>query len=249
MNKKNFIIVTGASSGIGREVAIRLSDSHPVILCGRDEKRLQETLDSCSQPGQHLIWQYDLANVETLENTFSSFIIEIGGNVSNFVHCAGYLKTIPLKMASAELYQTSFNVNVISAAIIAKVLKKKKINNDALKSIVFVSSNISNFGAKAFSAYAASKAAMDGLMRCMALELAPEVRVNSVLPGGVRTAGTEHIYQCNELVTRMEASYPLGLGTTNDIWGAVKFLLSDDSKWITGHQLVVDGGRTINITG
>jgi NAD(P)-dependent dehydrogenase (short-subunit alcohol dehydrogenase family) len=162
---------------------------------------------------------------------------------------AGYMKTIPLKILSVDSFLSAFSVNVIAAALITKVLTKKKINQDTLKSVVFISSNISNFGAKAFSSYAASKAAVDGLMRCLAVELAPAVRVNSVLPGGVRTAMTEHIYQDPELIKRIEATYPLGLGTTQDVCAAVKFLISDAAGWITGQQLTVDGGRTINISG
>jgi NAD(P)-dependent dehydrogenase (short-subunit alcohol dehydrogenase family) len=154
-----------------------------------------------------------------------------------------------LKMLSVEVLLSSFNVNVISAAMISKILMKRKVNQDTLKSIVFISSNISNFGAKAFSAYASSKAAIDGLMRCLAVELAPAVRVNSVLPGGVRTAMTEYMYQDDELIKRMAATYPLGLGTVQDICAVVKFLLGNDAMWITGQQLTVDGGRTINITG
>ena len=86
-------------------------------------------------------------------------------------------------------------------------------------------------------------------MRSLAVELAPRVRVNSVLPGGVRTAMTEHMYQDENLIERMAADYPLGLGEVKDIYMAVKFLLSDEARWVTGQQFTVDGGRTINITG
>ena len=249
MEQKAYILITGASSGIGQEIAIQLSKSYNVILNGRDQTRLEETLKACCEINNHLVWSFDLANVNAVEDTLTKFLAVNSCTVIHFVHAAGYMKTIPLKMLSADSFLSSFNVNVIAAAMIAKILTKKKINQDALKSIVFISSNISNFGAKAFSSYAASKAAMDGLMRCLAVELAPVVRVNSVLPGGVRTAMTEHIYQDTELIERMSVLYPLGLGTTKDVYYAVKFLLSEDAHWITGQQLTVDGGRTINITG
>ena len=97
--------------------------------------------------------------------------------------------------------------------------------------------------------YSATKAGLDGLMRSLAMELAPDVRINSVLPGGVRTRMTEHMYENEELINRMAATYPLGLGTTTDIYKAVRFLLSDNARWITGQQLTVDGGRTVNVTG
>jgi len=249
MDKKSYLLITGASSGIGREIAIRLSEQYSIVLHGRDLERLQQTMNACNPERVHLIWEYDLTGIDALEETFAQFLSENNCMISGFVHSAGYLKMIPLKMANADWFRLSFDVNVISAALLTKVLVKKKINGDELKSIVFISSINSKFGAKAYSAYSASKAAVDGLMRSLAIELAPAVRVNSVLPGGIRTAMTEHLYENTALIERMDATYPLGPGNVNDICGAVKFLLSEDARWITGQQLVVDGGRTINITG
>jgi NAD(P)-dependent dehydrogenase (short-subunit alcohol dehydrogenase family) len=249
MEEKNYLLLTGASSGIGREIAIHLSDNYNLILNGRDQARLQETFSCCNKKNQHIIWQHDLAEAGTIENSLTQFILDSKCLIQGFVHSAGYMKLIPLKMLTVDLFQTTFNVNVIAVAIITKVLAKKKINNDCLKNIVLISSNISNFGAKASSAYGASKSAVDGLMRCLAVELAPKVRVNSVLPGGMLTAMTKQIYENKELLARMDATVPLGEGTVKDIPGIVKFLLSNDSRWITGQQITVDGGRTINITG
>jgi len=249
MEQKIYILITGASSGIGREIALELSNSYNTILNGRDQTRLKETQKACNKANNHLIWSFNLENVNAVEDALTVFLTENNCMVIHFIHAAGHMKTIPLKMLSVDAFLSSFSVNVISASMIAKVLTKKKINQNTLKNIVFISSNISNFGAKAFSAYASSKAAVDGLMRCLSVELAPAVRVNSVLPGGVRTAMTEHMYQDTELIERMAATYPLGLGTTQDICSAVKFLISNEARWITGQQLTVDGGRTINITG
>jgi NAD(P)-dependent dehydrogenase (short-subunit alcohol dehydrogenase family) len=85
-------------------------------------------------------------------------------------------------------------------------------------------------------------------MRALAVELAPEVRVNSVLPGAVETAMTKQVFADPEVAPRVSAEYPLGTGKPGDIAAAVEFLLSEDARWITGQQLVVDGGRTVNIT-
>jgi NAD(P)-dependent dehydrogenase (short-subunit alcohol dehydrogenase family) len=249
MGTMSYILITGASSGIGREIAIRLSSRYNVIINGRDNDRLLETLASCSKSNHHLIWRYDFSEVVALEDSITAFMLKNECVITDFIHSAGYMKTIPLRMIDVDLFQSMFNINTISAAMIVKVLIKKKVNQGMLKNIVLISSNISNFGAKAFSAYAASKAASDGLMRCLAVELAPSVRVNSVLPGSVRTNMTEHMYEDIDLIKRMSKTYPLGLGTVKNICDAVKFLLSDDAQWITGQQLVVDGGRTINITG
>jgi len=86
-------------------------------------------------------------------------------------------------------------------------------------------------------------------MRCLAVELAPRVRVNSVLPGAVKTEMTDGIFADDEIAGRMEKEYPLGIGSPEDIADMVRFLLSENAKWITGQQLTVDGGRTINISG
>ena len=159
------------------------------------------------------------------------------------------MKMLPLKMITTDTIHTTFATNVFSAALIIKVLLNRKLNNSALNAIVLISSNISNFGAKAFSIYGSSKAGLDGLIRSLAIELAPKVRINSVLPGSIKTAMTESIFEDKETVKRMEATYPLGLGDTNDIFEMVEFLLSEKARWITGQQFTVDGGRTINISG
>jgi NAD(P)-dependent dehydrogenase (short-subunit alcohol dehydrogenase family) len=247
MEQKSYILVTGASSGFGREIAVRLSENNPVIIHGRNRERLMETLSACSPTDKHLVWEFDLSDVNGIEESLMQFLPENNCIVGGFVHSAGYMKQLPLKALTVNAFQELFNVNVISAGMIAKVLMKRRINRGALKSMVLISSNVSNFGVKAFSAYAASKSAVDGLMRCLAVELAPAVRVNSVLPGGVRTAMTEQIYQNQEVTEKTDVT-PLGAGSPADVAGAVKFLLSDDARWITGQQLFVDGGRTINIT-
>ena len=208
--KENFIFITGASSGIGRCLAVNLSRSSNIIIHGRKEERLEETRSLCSADTRQLIFNFDLSKVNELESALSSFISQNNIEISNFVHCAGFLKMIPLKMVTLELINTTFATNITSANLIVKLLINRKINNSALESAVFISSNISNFGAKAFSTYAASKGALDSLMRCLAVELAPKVRINSVLPGGIETEMTRSVYENKEVIDRIFASYPLG---------------------------------------
>lgn len=243
------ILITGASSGMGREMAIRFSEKYRVIVNGRNLERLQETVSMCHYADQQLIWQYDLSNIDSLEESLTSFLKADGTTVNYYVHCAGMMKNYPIKMVNVELLQQTFNTNVFSAELITKLLVNKRLNNNSLKSIVYISSNISGFGAKAHSVYGASKGALDAMMKSLAIELAPNIRVNSVLPGAVRTALTEHVFEDEELINRMKETYPLGLGNTSDIYEAVRFLLSEEARWITGQQIMVDGGRTVNITG
>jgi NAD(P)-dependent dehydrogenase (short-subunit alcohol dehydrogenase family) len=247
--KKKFVLITGASSGIGRQIAVGLSATFNIVLNGRNIEKLIATKEKCSTSNEQIILVKDLNDMAGLEEQLSIFIRENDIEINYFVHCAGYMKLVPLKMLTTETIITTLTTNLISAALIIKVLINHKLNDAALISAVLISSNISNFGAKAFNIYGASKAGLDGLMRCLATELAPKVRINSVLPGAVKTEMTESIFRDQETVKRIEATYPLGLGRANDIFEIVEFLLSEKARWITGQQFTVDGGRTINITG
>ena len=245
----NYVLITGASSGIGRQCAIQLSKNYNLILCARREEKLIETQNMCENKDNHLIFQCDLSDIENIESNLINFIKNKNIVIEKFLHSAGTMGMQPLKLVTPEFMLNCLKVNLISAELIAKTLVSKKNNQRSLNSIVFISSNISNMGAKAFSVYSASKSGLDGMMRSLAMELAPSVRVNSILPGGIETEMTQTIYQDKEKVQQIEATYPLGLGNTTNIADAVDFLFSEKSSWITGQQLTIDGGRSVNITG
>ena len=141
------------------------------------------------------------------------------------------------------------NVNFFAAVEISRVLVSQRCNGQSLSNLVFVSSIASQFGSKGHSLYSASKGALDALMRSLAIELAPRVRVNSVLPGAISTPMTASTFANQELADRLKQQYPLGLGTADDVAALIEFLISDAARWITGQQFVVDGGRTADITG
>jgi len=242
----NYTMITGASSGVGRELAIYLSRKYKLILNGRNIERLKETKDKCEI--EPLVFPHDLSDINNIESSLRTFIDENHINVSHFIHCAGVMKMVPLRAVNVDSLNDSFSVNVFAPALITKMLASRKINGQELKSVVFISSNISNRGAAAFSIYGSSKAALDGLMRNLSVELAPNVRVNSVLPGGMITDMTKDIFSDPNKKAEFEKNYPLGIGTPADIAPVVEFLISDKSGWITGQQITVDGGRTIDIT-
>ena len=244
----SFTLITGASSGIGRQTACRLSADHRLVLVGRNQDELNQTKSLCVQPEHHHTLQLDLSRPEQVAEQLTSFMKTESITVDGFVHSAGTLTVQPLRTTSLATGQTMMNVNFFSAVEISKVLISQRINGQALRSIVFVSSIASQYGAKGHALYCASKGALDALMRSLAVELAPRVRVNSVLPGAIKTAMTADIFANEEVSDRLAKQYPLGVGVPDDIASAIEFLLSDQARWITGQQFVVDGGRTADIT-
>ena len=249
-SQSRFTLITGASSGIGRATAVRLSGERALILHGRDIARLEQTRGLCAQAGRHVLWPFDLSNTSGISDSLANLIsISGGGGVEVFVHCAGTVGLLPMRSTDFMAMQAVMNVNFLSAASIVHLLLKKKINaGGSLANIVFISSIFSSFGARGHAAYCASKAALDGLMRALAVELAPAIRVNSILPGAVPSPMAAEAFSDPSIAAKLQKDYPLGTGQTADIAGAVEFLLSSNSRWMTGQQLTVDGGRTANMS-
>jgi NAD(P)-dependent dehydrogenase (short-subunit alcohol dehydrogenase family) len=244
----SYVLITGASSGIGQAIAVRLSNESGLVLHGRDVQRLEDTRNRCAHPDRHLIWPYDLRETGGLAQSLCDFIkLKVIG-IESFIHSAGILKILPIRSVDCQTLGEIMNVNFVSASAIITQLVKKKVNGQQLRSVLLISSIASNFGAPGFSMYSASKGALDGMMRALAIELAPAVRVNSLLPGGIRTAMTAEMLADPEVEAKLDRDYPLGLGDVDDIVNAAVFLVSERAKWITGQQIIVDGGRTANIS-
>jgi NAD(P)-dependent dehydrogenase (short-subunit alcohol dehydrogenase family) len=244
--KLSLTLITGASSGIGRETAISLSGDRNLILHGRDLARLQETLSMCSS-GKHLIWVYDLKDKKDLSASLLKLMTDNNIFIDTFLHIAGMVAIHPARMLSHETASSIMSVNCLSALEITAVLVKRT-NQKRLKNITFISSIWSQFGAKGYTLYCASKGALDSAMRALALELAPDIRVNSLLLGAIETPLSQQSFADLEIKQNFLDDYPLGIGEMRDAATAIKFLISSDAKWITGQQIVVDGGRTINMS-
>jgi NAD(P)-dependent dehydrogenase (short-subunit alcohol dehydrogenase family) len=155
--------------------------------------------------------------------------------IEGFIHCVGTLLLGAFRVARYEQEASLFAVNVFSAIEIVRVLRRQSPNRAALSQVVLISSAASLVGEKGNALYTASKGALDAYMKSAAIELAPKCRVNSILPGMVEGGMSEAVRKAAE-------NYPLGIGRPEHVASAVEYLLSDEARWITGQQVVVDGG-------
>ncbi len=238
----SYLLITGASSGIGRQCAIQLSRNNNLILCARRQDKLIETKSMCENSENHLVFPFDLAEVEQIEKELNKFLINNNVEIEKFLHCAGTLQLLSAKAFDIEVCNRIFKTNLFSAMAITKVLLKKN-NKKALRKIIFISALYSKKGVIGNSFYASSKGALDSYMRSIAKELAPTVKVNSILPGAINTeiTNTTSVEQ-KEIIAK---DYPLGFGETTDVANMVEFLFSPKADWITGQQFSVDGGASI----
>lgn len=235
-NKK--ILVSGASSGIGKIIAEKLSEKEATLtITGRNELRLRETMENLNGD-RHQSLIADLTNSTELQS-----LAEITDRLDGVVFCAGVmheqLLTKQMDLASLE---TVFDINFKSQIALYQQLHiNKKINKNA--SLVFISSISALSAVPATLAYAASKAAIQSAVRVLASELSKlGVRVNSISPGLIETPLLEDTFLNKEVFEKNATKYPLGPGKCEDVANAAIFLLSDASRWITGIDLIVDGG-------
>jgi NAD(P)-dependent dehydrogenase (short-subunit alcohol dehydrogenase family) len=239
-----FTLITGASSGIGEALAHRLAPHRRLILAGRSSERL-EALRTAISGGPHLVWPFDLSDVASITEALGTFLKDREATVDAFVHSAGIVKVLPMRDMDCETVAEIMNVNCLSAVQVIRTLLRRLVNQRQLSNIVFLSSTYSIRGTKGQAIYSASKGAIDAMHRSLAVELAPDVRVNSVIAGGVPTNMAQAVFRDPELLARISEQYLLRLGEVADVVNAVEFLLSEKSSWITGSSLVVDGGMTV----
>ncbi|MFC2355133.1 MAG: SDR family NAD(P)-dependent oxidoreductase [Capnocytophaga ochracea] len=236
------ILVTGASSGIGKAIAIECSKmGAQVVITGRNEQRLQETYKQLegTQPAYIVADLTKKEDIETLANQIDS--------LNGSVNCAGLTIPKPFKFLQEEDIQEMMTVNFNAPLLLTQLLVKKKKLQKA-SSIVFISSiSGTKVSAIAESVYSASKAAIDGFCKGLALELAPQqIRVNTVNPGIIETNIFSGGQISEEQLQQNITKYPLKrYGKPEEVAYAVVYLLSDASSWVTGSNLLIDGGYTL----
>ncbi|MFK3791276.1 SDR family NAD(P)-dependent oxidoreductase [Pseudomonas piscis] len=238
------ILVTGASSGLGLEIAVSCARmGAEIVATGRDQERLSRTLEELKAISdlRHQIVQADLTVAADRDALIAAIDIEIHG----LVHCAGISRLSPIRMIS-EAHLRLVNLTNLEAPMLLTqgILKRNLVAVDG--SILFLASIAAHIGVAGVGAYSGTKAALIAMSRCLAMELVKRrIRVNCLSPAMVETP----IMDATAKVTSLEGllkDYPLGFGRPDDIANAAIFMLSGASRWITGTTLVMDGGLTIS---
>lgn len=228
----NYTLITGSTSDIGKNIAQTLSSKQNLILSARDGKKLQETLDSLSNPKSHKILTLDLKDISSIKDSISC-LLDGGGVIENFIHCAGQAVFSPIRYFDYTQALETFNINFFSCCeIIATLLKKP--NKPHLKNIILISSISALRGYKGSGIYGSSKACLNSLTKTLCDELSAQVKINSIILGNIPTTATKHL--------EMPKPSPSGEGKCEDVSALVEFLLQ--SEYLNGQNIILDGGRT-----
>lgn len=237
------VMVTGASSGIGRETAVLLSGlGARLILVGRREDQLALTLGAL-EGSDHRVEPFDLTDTDALPGWVKRISRE-AGPLHGMVHCAGNLIPRALRYLVQSEVDEALRITVGAGLGLARAFRQRGVCGPDGR-IVFLSSVMGIIGQPATVAYCASKGAIIAMSKSLALELAGEgIRVNCVAPGYVKTEMADRLREMMtpEQFDAIAAKHPLGVGKPLDVAYAIAYLLGETGRWITGTTLVVDGG-------
>lgn len=240
------IVVTGAASGIGRQCAIDFSYAGAnLVLLDINEEQLAVTSVLCNPKVKCNAYQCDLVDTEGLENIVGKTVAE-NGLINGMVHCAGLEKTLPYNKLSVTDYNRIYQINVVGAMKLLSLLTQKNNRAENAK-YVLIASITAIVGRPGVAAYAASKGALVSIVKTIALEMASKgLTINCISPGTILTPLMQSMMEAltEEQQAERIAGFPLGLGQPSDIANTAMFLLSDGARWITGQNIVVDGGYT-----
>lgn len=238
------IFISGATSAIGQAIAAACADAGArLILCGRDAERLSKV---SSQLANAVIERIvlDLADEQALVDAIAT--LHGRCRIHGFVHVAGLHEIAPLKLTGPDRLLRAIRVNALSGIELSRRLAHARLIDESKgASHLFLSSVASHRAEAGLIAYSAAKAALVAAMRGLAVELATKrVRVNALTLGWVNTPAAERtlVAMGEQRAARYAARYPLGFGEVSDVADGALFLLSDRSRWMTGTELIMDGG-------
>jgi len=239
------ILVTGASSGIGKATSVILSRlGARIILVGRNAERLHAA-HSELENSNHIIEPFDLSRIDAISGWMKS-MANRHGVLHGVVHCAGVQQTLPARSIRLVDMESLFQINVYAAIALLKGFRQRDVHSPQA-SAVLISSVMGLVGEACCITYSASKGAIISLTKSAAIELARDgLRVNCIASGFVKTPMYESLAETltQAQIMNIEGKHILGIGTAEDIANTVAFLISDASIWITGTTVVVDGGYT-----
>ncbi|MBE0652645.1 MAG: SDR family oxidoreductase [Bacteroidales bacterium] len=243
--KDKLIVVTGASSGIGRQCAVVCSHvGARVVLFGRDQERLGVTLRMMKEPERHIKYAVDLVDFRKVEEIVSE-LVRLMGQIDGLINCAGISTTLPFNSSTPEKMELFFKTNVIGPMNLTRQVVKPLHFSKTGGSVVFISSVMGVVGESGKVLYSLTKGALVASAKSLAVELsARNIRVNTISPGVVESPMSQQaVYSKDqESLNRIKGLHLLGLGKSEDIAHACVYILSDSGKWITGTNLIVDGG-------
>lgn len=233
------ILVTGASSGLGRQIAISCArHGARIVATGRDIGRLQSTFDQLQGQG-HVQIPADLTDAQA-----RSALAVAAPKIDGLVHCAGKQMLSPIRQLREVLMNEMYNIHFLAPVMLTQqLLQASKVASGG--SIIFMLSTSAHIGTRGVGPYSAMKAGLQGIIRCLAIESAKHrIRVNGISPSVVPTPMWGDAGQ-NAQLEAQRARHPLGLGTPDDIANATIYMLTDASRWVTGTTLVMDGGAVL----
>lgn len=238
------ILVSGASSGIGQQIAVSCAQMGANIIgVGRDEERVHKTQQLLDEvrPGHQMV-RADLTDAAGRDVVMSA----LGGEpLHGATHAAGISRLAPIRMFSEKHLREVQAINVEAPMLLTQLLLKRNLLQDG-GSLLFISSIAAHIGVPGVGAYSGTKAALIAIVRCLSMEVAKRrIRANCLSPALVRTPLLDATAKMVSSMEQEENNYPLGFGTPEDVAHAAVYFMSDASRWVTGTTLVMDGGLTV----